>query len=308
MARLNYRHLQYFHTVVQEGGVRAAAQRLHLTPQTISGQLRLLEEQLGAPLLERAGRGVEPTEAGRVALDYARDIFALGDELAEVLRTGVQDRPVEFRVGVLDSVPKSIAHWLLEPALALEQPLRIVCRQQGFAGLLAELAVHRLDLVIADSPHPPGLNVSCYNHPLGASHLACFGTPGLARAHPGPFPARLDGAPLLLPREGTAWRGAMLRWLERNGVQPWIRGEFDDTGLMKAFGHAGAGFLFAPEVMADEICAQYALERIGSTKEVRQEVFAITVERRISHPAVRAITEHARGGLGPRARETRTRR
>lgn len=304
MPRLNYRHLQYFAAVVQERGVRAAAAKLHLTPQTISAQLRQLEETLGAPLLARAGRGVEPTEAGRVALRYAEEIFALGDELTEVVRSGAPERALAFRVGLLDSIPKSIAHWLLEPAMSMEEPVRIVCREQSFAELLGALALHRLDLVLADAPFPPGLDVKCYNHPLGSSSLSCFGSPGLLRAHRGAFPARLDAAPLLLPREETAWRRGLLAWLDARGVKPWIRGEFDDTALMKAFGQAGQGFFFAPSVTAEEVCAQYGLKEIGKLAEVRQELYAISVERRITHPAVRAITEHARGEL-LRSRSTR---
>lgn len=297
MPRLNYRHLQYFAAVVQERGVRAAAAKLHLTPQTISSQLRQLEETLGAPLLARSGRGVEPTEAGRLALRYAEEIFALGDELAEVVRSGAPERALAFRVGLLDSIPKSIAHWLLEPAMSLQEPVRIVCREQSFAELLGALAVHRLDLVIADAPFPPGLDVKCFNHPLGSSSLSCFGSPALLRAHRGSFPARLDGAPVLLPREETAWRRALLGWLGARGVTPWIRGEFDDTALMKAFGQAGQGFFFAPGVTADEVCAQYGLKAVGTIADVKLDLYAISVERRITHPAVRAITEHARGEL-----------
>ena len=297
MARLNYRHLQYFGTVVREGGVRAAAARLHVTPQTISTQLRQLEETLGTRLLGRAGRGIEPTAAGRIALRYAEEIFSLGDELGEVLRSGSTERAISFRVGLLDSVPKSIARWLIEPALLLPEPVRIVCREQTFAELLGALAVHRLDLVVADAPYPPGLDVKCFNHPLGSSALSCFATPALAARHRGSFPARLDGAPLLLPPEDTAWRRALLRWLDDQGVQPWIRGEFDDTALMKAFGQTGVGFFFAPSVTAHEIRTQYGLREIGTVTDVRQELYAISVERRITHPAVRAITEHARDEL-----------
>jgi LysR family transcriptional activator of nhaA len=301
VSRLNYRHLQYFGAVVRTGGVRAAAEQLHLTPQTISTQLHHLEQALGTKLLRRAGRGVEPTAAGRVALRYAEEIFSLGDELAEVLRSGTPDRTLVFRVGLLDSIPKSIARWLIEPALALAEPMRIVCLEKPFSELLGALAVHRLDLVIADTPYPPGLDVKCFNHPLGGSALSCFAAPALAARHRGTFPARLDGAPLLLPPEDTAWRGAMLAWMRNQGVQPWIRGEFDDTSLMKAFGQTGTGFFFAPSVTAAEIRAQYGLREVGTVADVRLELYAISVERRITHPAVRAITEHARGELLPGA-------
>lgn len=181
--------------------------------------------------------------------------------------------------------------------MSMEEPVRIVCREQSFAELLGALAVHRLDLVIADAPFPPGLDVKCFNHPLGSSNLSCFGSPALLRAHRGSFPARLDGAPLLLPREETAWRRALLGWLDARGVTPWIRGEFDDTALMKAFGQAGQGFFFAPGVTADEVCAQYGLKAVGTIADVKVDLYAISVERRITHPAVRAITEHARGEL-----------
>jgi LysR family transcriptional regulator, transcriptional activator of nhaA len=295
MPRMNFRHLQYFQAVVQYGGVRAAAEKLHLTPQTVSSQLKLLEHALGTALLTRKGRRVEPTEAGQVALNYAQEIFALGDELGEVLRGGSRDATVEFRVGILDSIPKSIAHWLLEPALSLPGPVRIICRESSFAPLLAELAVHKLDLVIADAPYPPGLNIKCFNHPLGESPLCCFGTAQLARRYKGRFPHFLDGAPLLLPRKDTAWRRALLAWIESKNVRPQIRGEFDDTALMKTFAHAGAGFLFAPATTAAEICRQYDLRNLGTVEEVKQSFVAISVERRILHPAVRAITTHARG-------------
>lgn len=297
MPRLNYRHLQYFSAVVREGGIRAAAAKLHLTPQTISAQLQQLEHTLGTPLLLRKGRGVEPTEAGRIALRYAEEIFSLGEELAEVLRSGAPERAFVFRVGLLDSIPKSIAHWLLEPVTSLEEPVRLVCRERSFSELLADLAVHRLDLVIADTPYPPGLDVKCFNHPLGGSTLSCFGTAALCRRHRGAFPAMLDGAPLLLPREETAWRRGLLGWLSENGVQPRLSGEFDDTALMKAFGQAGTGFFFAPSVAASEICEQYGLREVGTAGDLRHELYAISVERRITHPAVRAITEHARLGL-----------
>jgi LysR family transcriptional activator of nhaA len=307
MPRLNYRHLQYFGAVVREGGVRAAAERLHITPQTISTQLRQLEEALGARLLAKAGRGVEPTAEGRVALRYAEEIFALGDELTEVLRSGTPERALVLRVGLLDSIPKSIAHWLIEPALTLPEPLRIVCIEQPYAELLGALAVHRVDLVLADTPYPPGLDVRCFNHPLGGSGLSCFGAPALAARHRGAFPARLHDAPLLLPPEDTAWRRELMRWLESRGVHPWIRGEFDDTSLMKAFGQAGTGFLFAPTVTAGEVRARYGLREIGAVPEVRQSFYAISAERRITHPAVRAITDHARGEL-PQGPVTRRRR
>jgi LysR family transcriptional regulator, transcriptional activator of nhaA len=299
MPRLNYRHLEYFHEVLRCGGVRAAAERLHLAPQTVSAQLKQLEDALGQPLLQRSGRRLEATAAGRMALRYAEEIFAIGEELRASLQSGAMERPLELRVGTLDCIPKSITHWLLEPALLADRQLRIVCRERSFEELLNELAMHRIDLIIADAPHPQGAGNKCFDHPLGGSGLSCFATPTLATAHPGTFPACLHGAPILLPREDTAWRAALWSWLQRQGVQPWIRGEFDDTALMKSFGHAGSGFFFAASAMAEEICRQYGVTETGSTHEVRQQLYAISAQRRITHPAVRLITEHARAELMP---------
>lgn len=298
MKRLNYKHLLYFHTVAAEGSILAAAKRLNVTPQTISGQLRLLEEDLANALFAKAGRGLELTDAGRVALDYTREMFRLGDELQEVMHQGATERPLEFRVGIVDALPKSIAHRLLVPALSLSGRMRIVCHEEQMPILLGELAVHRLDLVLADSPIPSGMNIRCFNHLLGRSTLACFAAPALRERYFGEFPECLRDAPLLLPTDtASGLRTELLSWLDRLSIPMQIAGEFDDSALLEAFGNEGHGFFFAPAVIRDEICRKYQVECVGEVNDLVQEFYAISAERRISHNAVRLITDRAKDGF-----------
>jgi len=294
---LNYKHLRYFWAVAKQGGIARASERLHLTPQTISGQIGMLEEHLGEALFNKVGRNLELTETGRLVLSYADEIFALGGELEEAVRNLPLARPVVFRVGIADVVPKSIASRLLAPALALPDPLRIVCKENSLDSILAELAVHRIDLVIADSPIPSGLNVRGYNHPLGDSGISFLAVAKLAKSLRKNFPHSLNGAPLLIPSEINVVQARLLKWLEGLHIHPRIVGEFDDSALMKAFGQTGAGVFTAPSAIATEVAKQYGVTIVGQTEEVREQFFAISVERRISHPAVVAITETAREWL-----------
>lgn len=294
---LNLKHLYYFLAVAKEGAVNRAAEKLHLTPQTLSGQLTLFERRLGVALFRRTGRRLELTETGRMALAYTEEIFQVSAELEEALRGDQKKRALLFRVGIADVVPKSIAHRLLAPALALAEPVRLVCREDQLDRLLAELSIHHLDMVLADRPMPPGMDVKGYSHPLGECGIAFFATPGLAAGLVGSFPETLDGAPLLIPGEDSALSAPLARWLKRRNLQPRIVGEFDDSALMKAFGKAGAGIFPAPAATRQEVESQYGVVRLGVTKEIREQFFAISVERRIVHPAVRAVTEGARGGL-----------
>ncbi|HFD81291.1 MAG TPA: transcriptional activator NhaR [Gammaproteobacteria bacterium] len=294
---INYKHLHYFWVVAREGSIARASERLHLTPQTISGQIGLLEDYFGEQLFERAGRKLELTEGGRLVLSYADEIFSLGSELEETVRNFPGGRPLVFRVGVVDVVPKSIAYRLLAPALQLPEAVRIVCREGAIEPLLAELALHHVDLVIADGPIPAGVNVRGFNHPLGDCGLSFFATRSLARSLGKEFPRNLDGAPLLLPGESTVLRSRLEQWLEEQHLHPRVVGEFDDSALMKAFGHSGAGVFAAPTPIAAEVSKQYGVVELGATDGVREQFFAISVERRISHPAVAAITETARAWL-----------
>ena len=294
---MNYKQLHYFWVVAKTGSIVRACEQLNLTPQTISGQVGLLEKTLGIELFRRAGRRLELTETGRLALSYAEEIFQVGGELEEALRSHPKERQVLFRVGIADVLPKTIAYHLLAPAMALSEPVRIVCREDKLERLLAELAIQRLDLVLADSPMPTELDVKGYSHKLGECGIAFFATPKLATLHGNDFPRALHGAPMLVPGENTIIRGRLMRWFGEQQIQPRIVGEFDDSALMKAFGQSGIGIFIAPSIIADEVQRQYGVKLIGQTDDVVERFYAISVERRLTHPAVVAVTEAARQAL-----------
>jgi len=294
---INYKHLHYFWVVAKQGGIARASERLHLTPQTISGQITLLEESLGENLFKKVGRNLELTETGRMVLSYADEIFSLGTELEDALHNLPSERPMVFRVGVAEVVPKTIAYRLLAPAMALPDPVHIVCKENSLDTLLGELALHRIDMVIADGPIPAGLNVRGYNHVLGECGISFLAVPKLARPLRKQFPQSLNGSPLLLPTEINMVQARLLKWLDGLHIHPRIVGEFDDSALMKVFGQAGAGIFIAPSAIADEVAKHYGVQIIGNTEEVREQFYAISIERKISHPAVVAITETARAWL-----------
>jgi LysR family transcriptional activator of nhaA len=302
---MNYKHLHYFLQVAKLGGVLRASERLHLSPQTISGQIQSLEEALGTPLFAKSGRGLALTDAGRVVLKYAEDIFSIGAELEEAVREFPQKgRLLEFRVGVADAVPKSIACRLIEPAAQLPDAVRIVCREWKLDTLLGELALHRLDLVISDAPIPPAVSVRAFNHKLGSCGLSFFAAPALYEEHKGAFPQCLDDAPLLVPAEDSAGGQRLRAWLHARSLRPRIVGECDDSALAKEFGRRGMGIFVAPTVLEREIEKQYGVRSLGAAPEVVEEFFAISVERRLTHPCVTAITQAARNELfaSPRRR------
>jgi LysR family transcriptional regulator, transcriptional activator of nhaA len=294
---INYKHLRYFWVVAKSGSIASASETLHLTPQTISGQITMLENNLGEMLFNRVGRGLELTETGRMVLSYADEIFSLGGELEQKIRNLPEGRTLVFRVGITDVVPKSIAYRLLTPAMQLDMPVRIVCREGDIASLLANLAVHRVDLVIADETIPAAVNVLGFNHPLGECGISFLAAPKIVDQLTGDFPENLMGAPLLLPGETTVVRNRLLQWMDKLHIHPRVVGEFDDSALMKAFGQAGSGIFVSPTPIAEEVERQYGVEIIGKTEQVREEFYAISVERKISHPAVTAITEMAREWL-----------
>lgn len=294
---LNFKHLHYFLAVAKYGGVNRAAERLHLTPQTVSGQISQFEQGLGTSLFHREGRRMELSATGKLAVSYAEEIFQVSAELEALLRGGPEELAIPFQVGIADVVPKSIAYQLLAPALALPESVHLVCREDRLDRLLAELAIHRLDMVLADRPMPPGMDVKGYSHPLGECGVAFFAAPSLVARLNGDFPDCLDGAPLLVPGEDSVLRAPLLRWLERKGARPRIVGEFDDSALMKTFGKAGAGVFLAPTATHEEVERQYGVIRLGETRELSERFFAISVERQIRHPAVLAVSEGAQGGL-----------
>ena len=295
---MNFKHLYYFWVAAKAGGVMRAGEQLHTTPQTLSGQIKLLEQWLGRPLFRKSGRQLELTSDGQVALGYADEIFALGAQLEGALRQprGGQ-RMLEFRVGVADSVAKSVAYRLLEPALSVAEPVRLIVSEGKFPDLLAQLALHRLDLVIADEPLSRRVSVKAFNHPLGATVMSFFATPALAATLQGGFPQCLDGAPMLIQGAASSVRQQLEGWLARHQLRPRVVGEFDDGALMTAFGREGRGVFMSPTVLEAETIAQFGVEVIGRSNELVEEFFAVSVERRITHPCVVAITQVARREL-----------
>lgn len=295
---LNFKHLHYFWAAAKAGGIVRAGEQLHITPQTLSAQIKQLEERLGCALFRKQGRGLELTDEGRVALGYADQLFAIADELETVIgSTRDGQKVLSFRVGIADSVPKAIAYRLIEPALEAAAQVRLVCHEGKFQDLLAQLAVHRLDLVIADEPMGRQLSIRAFNHPLGSTATSFFATPELARQLQGSFPQCLDGAPMLLQGPASAMRRRLDTWLAEQHLRPRAIAEFDDAALMKAFGSEGRGVFMSPTVLEAETQAQYGVVTIGRTEELVEEFYAISAERRITHPCVVAVTSAARGKL-----------
>jgi LysR family transcriptional activator of nhaA len=294
---LNYRQLHYFWVVAKTGSIVRACEQLNLTPQTVSGQISLLEQTYGVELFKRVGRQLELTETGRTALPYAEQMFQLGGDLEALLRAQPQEQQILFRVGVADVVPKSIVYRLIAPTMALSEPIRITCREDQLERLLADLAIQRLDLVISDSPMPSHLDIKGYSQKLGECGVSFFATRALAATYGMDFPHGMQGAPLLIPGQQTVVRSRLMRWFAEQNVQPKIVGEFDDSALMKAFGKSGSGIFIAPSVIADEVMEQYDVELIGQTDAVTESFYAISVERKVKHPGIVAITEGARRQL-----------
>ena len=290
---MNFKHLYYFWATAKAGGVMRAGEQLHTTPQTLSAQIKLLEDRLGCALFRKKGRHLELTDEGRTALGYADQIFALSAELEGAIgKSSAGPKGLDFRVGIADQVPKAIAYRLIEPALSVSG-VRLICHEGKMADLLAQISVHRLDLVIADEPMDKTVSVKAYNHALGTTAMSFFAAPRLKIK--GPFPQCLDGAPLLLQGSSSAMRRRLDIWLAEQALPPKVVGEFDDAALMKAFGREGQGAFMSPTVLEDETCEQYGVKVLGRTDALVEEFYAISVERRITHPCVAAITKAARG-------------
>lgn len=292
--KLNYQHLLYFWSVVRTGSLARAATELALSPPTVSAQLRTLEERLGAKLLTKSGRKLIPTEVGRLVFTYADQIFDIGRELLDAVDQRPSQRPLRFTVGIDDVVPKEIAQRLLEPAMTMGQPVRITCHEGTLERLVASLAVHELDVVISDAPCSPTLNVRAYNHLLGRTGVCWMATPAIAASLRRGFPRSLGGVPMLLPTDDTAMRRALDQWLEQHDVRPVLVGEFEDYGLLREFARAGHGFAPVPSVQESQFRREYGFQRIGAARPVTAEYFAISLERRIRHPALAAVVAGAR--------------
>ncbi|HXE53597.1 MAG TPA: transcriptional activator NhaR [Tepidisphaeraceae bacterium] len=289
MKWVNYNHLYYFWMVAREGGVVRASEELMVSQPTISNQLRELEAAIGQKLFERAGRGLRLTEAGRVAFNYANEIFSLGQEMLNALEHRSSGPVLRLSVGLLDVIPKPVAHQLLLPALKLPEPLRLICREDKADRLLADLVARRTDLVLSDSPVGTSIQVAAYNHMLGESGVSFFATAELgARYHRG-FPKSLHEAPMLLPSEHTEVRRSLNIWLDAKRVHPVVAGEFDDSALMFWFGRSGAGVFPAPTLIEDALRREMNLQVVGRAREVREHFYAITLEESPTQPAVAAI-------------------
>ena len=291
---LNYHHLLYFWMVAREGSITAAAGVLHLSQPTLSTQISKLEKALGAELLERQGRGLVLTDTGQVVYRYADEIFSLGQELVDAVSGRPTQDTVRLLVGVPDVLPKLIVYRLLKPALKLTEKVKLVCLEGKLNDLLSDLAMHRLDIVLADSPLTPHMNVRAFNHLLGECGVTVFGTPTLARKYKRGFPQSLTGAPMLLPTQTTTLRRSLEQWFEKNDIRPEVAHEFEDSAVLKVFGQEGEGLVVVPTAMEREVAAQYSLKPVGRIDEIRERFYAISVERRLKHPAVIAISDGAK--------------
>lgn len=297
MERINFDHLLYFYMTAKEGGIARAATVLHLSHPTISGQIRLLERALGEKLFRRAGRRIVMTEMGGVVYRYAAEIFGLGGEMIDTIRGRPTGGPARVVVGIADALPKMVVRRLLEPALRLPEAVRLVCHEDKPGRLFSDLAAHSLDVVLTDAPIGADSGIRAFNHILGECGVVVLGAARLAaRFGPG-FPESLDNAPFLMPAESTAVRRSLHGWFDARKIRPRVLGEFDDSALLKAFGQKGLGLFAVPRIVEADVCRQYRVRRIGLMRGVKERFYAVSVERRLRHPAVVAISEGARRDL-----------
>lgn len=293
MEWLNYHHLLYFWVTAREGSMAKAAAELHVTPATLSVQIRELEKFLGQQLFKKSGRGIELTETGESVYRYATDIFATGEEMINSLRGQSTGSPQLLRVGVKDIMPKIVAFKFIQPALELSSPVRLICREGDVATLVSELSIHRLDVVLSDTPIDPGIKVKAYSHLLGESTVSLFATEGLAKDLRKDFPRSLHGAPFLLPTMDTVLRHSLEQWFEENEIVPDVRCEFEDAAMLKIAGQAGLGVIAMPTIISSEVRNMYGLNTVAELPVV-ERFYALSVERKLKHPAVLAISNAAK--------------
>lgn len=294
---LNYHHLRYFWVVAREGGLVPAGKVLRLSHPTLSAQIHALEAQLGEKLFDRTGRKLALTEMGRVVYRYADEIFSLGRELVDVVQDRSTSGPLRLQVGVVDVMPKLIVRRLLEAAITMPEPVRLVCHEDTADRLLADLALHALDVVISDAPVPSGSPIRAFNHLLGESGVTFVAAAGLADGYRRGFPGSLDGAPMLLPLENSTLRRALNAWFDRHKIKPRVVAEFEDSALLKEFGTDGLGVFVVSAAVEAEVRAHYGVELVGRADDLRERFYAISVERRLKHPAVVALSDAARHEL-----------
>jgi len=295
--KINLKHLRYFWAVASHGSITKASQALHLTPQTISGQLRDLEESIGEKLFAREGRNLVLTETGRMVFSYADEMFQLGIELQDVLDGQTFGIKITVKFGVAMIVPKLLAYRVLEPVLQMNESTNLICHEAPLVDLLADMSVHKLDAVLSDCPINPSLNIRAYNHSLGGSGITFFSVPEHAKKLEKNFPQNLHDFPFLMPSKSSSLRMNLENWFDQHAIKPRVVAEFEDRALMKAFGERGTGVFTSPQTMEEDVLEKYGVRVIGRTDEIQENFYLISPERRIRNPAVTAITEAARANL-----------
>ncbi len=297
MRHLNYHHLLYFHTVAEEGSVAAAAEALHITPQTISGQIKLLEGVVGQALFVKSGRGLKISDAGRAVKVYTDDIFSVGLNLAAQLSNDQIGATAELRIGIADSIPKLVACQLTAPIVEQTNTVKLVCSEGRLDTLLADLAVHRLDLIISDMPIPSGYGVKAYNHTLGKTQVGFYSSGKNTAQLRKQFPASLNTVPLLMPTKSSPLRRQLDAWFEERDIEPNIVAEFEDSALMKTFGDLGHGVFPSPEIIGADIRQRYQAKSIGLASGVHEEYIMISPQRRLRQDTVKKLLDHGRALL-----------
>jgi LysR family transcriptional activator of nhaA len=294
MNNLNLKHLRYFWTVASVGSITKAAESLFLTPQTISGQISDLEKQVGTELFKREGRNLVLSETGQLVFSYADEMFQLSNELQDVLSGRTPGTSITLKVGIAMVVPKLLTYRVLQPVLSMNENVRLICNEAPLVDLMADLSVHKLDVVLADTPLNPSLNIKAYNHELGESGISFYSTPDMEKKLKKNFPSSLDGVSMLMPNSGSQLRRSLENWFDIKQISPRIVAEFEDRALMKAFGEAGSGVFTTPTAVENDVLQKYGVKVIGRTEELTERYFLISAERRIKNPAVSLITESAR--------------
>ncbi|MBV2123032.1 MAG: transcriptional activator NhaR [Candidatus Thiodiazotropha sp. (ex Ctena orbiculata)] len=295
--KLNLKHLRYFWAVASHGTIVQAAEALFITPQTISGQLRELESQVGSELFRKEGRRLVLTETGRLVFSYADEMFRLGIELQDMLTGRTQRTVITLKVGVAMVVPKLLAYRVLEPVLQMQDPVKLICHEAPLVDLLADLSVHKLDMVLADSPINPTLNIRAYNHALGESGITFFAAPDDAQRLRSEFPVSLHGQNILMPSSGSSLRRNLEIWFQRQQIEPVVVAEFEDRALMKTFGERGTGVFTTPTAVEQDVIDKYRVEVVGRSDEITESFYVISPERHIKHPAINTITQTAKNDL-----------
>lgn len=297
MRWINYQHYFYFWSVARFGSITEASRQLRLSQPTISVQLKAFEEILGVALFERGHRKLRLTEAGEIAFKYGQQIFGLGQELLDVLEGKAENNNKEFRIGISDVVPKSLAYRLIEPSFKLEAGHAVSCFEDKTERLLAELAIGGVDIVISDRPIPPSVHVKAYNHFVGESGVSFLGLPAHVSSFRRGFPNSLSAAPLLLPTNEAAIRIELNFWFEKLNIRPQSVISFQDRSLMKIAAREGQGILPVPSILEREIRAEFHLECIGRTNDVKERWYVISLERRLRNPTIVAILSQGRKSL-----------